>query len=128
MTRLTTIAATAAPAKFAIWIFRGVAPSQYPILNSVTSVAVVESAVQTTPPMRSAASIPWGPVSPARTMTTEATTRVMSVMPEIGVTPIMATARAETLAKRNEMMTVTASAMKLRDVALASPLRTEKRK
>jgi hypothetical protein len=40
----------------------------------------------------------------------------------------MATARAETLAKRNEIMTVTASAMKLRDVALASPLRTEKRK
>ena len=63
----------------------------------------IDSAVQTTPPIRSAASIPALPFSPTATMTTEARISVMSVMPDTGLLPTMAIALAATVVKRKAM-------------------------
>ena len=60
----------------------GVAPIQYPDLRIVTMEPVVESAVHTTPPMRSAAMAPALPDSPSRTSTTEETISAVRVIPE----------------------------------------------
>ena len=65
-----------------------------------------ERAVQTTPPMMSAAIMPLTPFSPTATMTTEARMSVMSVMPLTGLDPTMAMALAATVVKRKDMMTV----------------------
>ena len=92
----------------------GVAPVQYPILRSVTKPPTVESAVHTTPPIMSAASIPALPVSPAATRITEARIRVISVMPETGFVPTVAIACAETVVNRNEITSTIRSAMAAR--------------
>ena len=62
-----------------------------------------ESAVHTTPPMMSAASMPPGPFSPTATITTEARMSVISVMPLTGFEPTMAMALAATVVKRKAM-------------------------
>ena len=63
----------------------------------------MESAVQTTPPITSAATIPPGPFRPTATITTDARISVISVMPDTGLVPTMAMALAATVVKRNEM-------------------------
>ena len=62
------------------------------------------SAVQTTPPMTSAASMPPGPRSPTATITTLARISVISVIPLTGLLPTMAMALAATVVKRKAMM------------------------
>ena len=65
MTAVTTTADTIEPAKLDHCTLRGVAPSQYDTLNSVTSEPVIDRQVQTTPPIRSTPSVPSGPVKPS---------------------------------------------------------------
>ena len=61
------------------------------------------SAVQTTPPMISAATMPPVPFRPTATMMTDERIRVMSVMPDTGLLPTMAMALAATVVKRKAM-------------------------
>ena len=63
----------------------------------------MDRAVQTTPPMTSAATMPPGPFKPTATMTTEARMSVISVMPDTGLVPTMAMALAATVVKRKAM-------------------------
>ena len=60
-----------------------------------------ESAVHTTPPITRAATIPELPLRPAAIRTTEATIRVISVMPLTGLEPTIAMAFAATVVNRN---------------------------
>ena len=66
------------------------------------------NAVQTTPPMMSAASIPKGPFRPTPASTMLAMMSVISVIPDTGLVPTMAIALAATVVKR-KAMTVTSS-------------------
>ena len=95
---------------------RGVAPVQYPVLKSVTSDPVVESAEHTTPPMRRTASIPSVPRSPIRTEKIAEIISVVSVIPETGVMLIVATAHDDTAAKRKATTSV------MRRATSASPV------
>ena len=61
----------------------------------------IESAVQTTPPIIKAASMPPVPFKPTATITTEARIRVIRVIPDTGFEPTMAMALAATVVKRN---------------------------
>ena len=63
----------------------------------------MDSAVHTTPPITSAATIPSGPFSPTATMTTDARINVISVIPDTGFVPTMAIALAATVVNRKEM-------------------------
>ena len=63
----------------------------------------IESAVQTTPPMISAAVMPVVPLSPTLTNTSDERISVISVMPDTGFVPTMAMALAATVVKRNAM-------------------------
>ena len=60
----------------------------------------IDKAVQTTPPITNAATIPLGPFRPTATMTTEASISVISVMPDTGLVPTIAMALAATVVKR----------------------------
>ena len=62
-----------------------------------------ESAVQTTPPIIKAATMPPVPLRPTATITTEARMRVISVIPDTGFEPTMAMALAATVVKRKAM-------------------------
>ena len=64
----------------------------------------MESAVQTTPPIIRAATIPAGPRKPTATITTEARISVISVIPDTGLVPTMAMALAATVVNRKAMM------------------------
>ena len=77
----------------------------------------MESAVQTTPPIRSVASMPERPVSPREERRTAEMMSVVSVIPEMGVTEIIATAQAETEEKRKETTRVIRSESRARIVA-----------
>ena len=70
----------------------------------------VERAVQTTPPIISAAVMPAVPFRPMLTSTSEARISVMRVIPETGLLPTMAMALAATVVKRNEMTKTISSA------------------
>ena len=94
----------------------------------VTSEPLIESAVQTTPPMRSVWSIPSSPRSPRLERTTAVTMSVVSVIPEIGVIEIIAIAQAETAAKRKATRSVSPVETRARRVAPGVPARTERRK
>ena len=63
----------------------------------------IERAVQTTPPITNAATMPEGPFSPTATITTDARISVISVMPDTGLVPTMAMALAATVVNRNEI-------------------------
>ena len=65
-----------------------------------------ESAVQTTEPITSATVIPASPESPAFTRMTEPMIRVTNVIPDTGLVPTMAMARAATVVNRNEITNV----------------------
>ena len=78
--------------------------------------------------MRSTWSIPLSPASPMADRATAVTMSVVNVIPEIGVTEIMAMAQAETEAKRKAMIRVRSVDMMAMDVARGSPASTEKRK
>ena len=65
-------------------------------------------AVQTTPPIMRAASMPAEPFKPTATITTLANINVISVIPDTGLLPTMAIALAATVVKR-KAMTVTSS-------------------
>ena len=70
-----------------------------------------ESAVQTTPPIIRAASIPPGPRKPTATITTEAKMSVIRVIPDTGLEPTMAMALAATVVKRKAMAATSRMAM-----------------
>ena len=63
----------------------------------------VESAVQTTPPISSEATMPESPLRPQATSTSAVMMSVMMVMPLTGFVPTMAMALAATVVKRKEM-------------------------
>ena len=63
-----------------------------------------ESAVQTTPPMISAAVIPAVPFNPTDTIIIEARIRVIRVIPLTGFEPTIAMALAATVVNRNAMI------------------------
>ena len=63
----------------------------------------IDRAVQTTPPITSAAVMPVVPLRPTLTNTSDARISVISVMPETGLVPTMAMALAATVVKRNAM-------------------------
>ena len=71
-------------------------------------------AVQTTPPMMRAATIPLVPLKPTATMMTEATMSVIKVMPLTGFVPTMAMAFAATVVKRKVMTLTTRMATMLK--------------
>ncbi len=58
------------------------------------------SAVQTTPPITNAATIPSGPFSPTPTITTEANIKVIRVIPDTGLLPTIAIAFAATVVNK----------------------------
>jgi hypothetical protein len=97
-------------------------------LYCVTSEPAIDSAVHTTPPMRSTWSMPLSPRRPRVERATAVTISVVRVIPEIGVIEIIAIAQAETAAKRKAMTRARPVEAKASDVAAGSPARTEKRK
>ena len=92
------------PRNFHVSCFAGVVPNQYPIFKSVMKLPAIDSAVHTTPPIISAASIPPGPFKPTVTITTLAKISVINVMPETGLLPTIAIAFAATVVKRKAIM------------------------
>ena len=60
----------------------------------------MESAVQTTPPIIRADTMPAGPFNPTATKMMEARINVMSVMPDTGFVPTIAIAFAATVVNR----------------------------
>ena len=60
----------------------------------------MESAVHTTPPISSAATMPAVPRRPTATIITEVRMSVISVMPDTGLLPTMAMALAATVVNR----------------------------
>ena len=106
MTPPTVAALTSVPRNFHVCCFLGCVPHQKPIFRSVMKEPAMESAVQTTPPMMRAATMPPVPFSPTATMTTEARMRVISVIPLTGLEPTMAMALAATVVKRNAITAV----------------------
>ena len=81
------------------------------------------SAVQTTPPMISAAVMPAVPLSPALTSISELRISVISVMPDTGFVPTIAMALAATVVNRNEMTKTMAIAMPAWSQLSSSPKR-----
>ena len=73
----------------------------------------IESAVHTTPPIMSAATIPDEPLRPTATITTDARISVISVIPETGLEPTMAMAFAATVVKRNDITATSNTATRL---------------
>ena len=61
----------------------------------------IESAVQTTPPMIRAETMPAGPLRPTATRMIEARINVIRVIPETGLVPTIAMALAATVVNRN---------------------------
>ena len=70
----------------------------------------IESAVHTTPPITSAATIPAVPFSPTATRMTDARMRVISVMPDTGFVPTIAIAFAATVVNRKAITATTTKA------------------
>ena len=106
----TVAAETIVPKNFQASCLAGVVPNQYPIFKSVTKPPAIDNAVQTTPPITRAATIPSGPRRPTATITTEARIRVISVMPDTGFVPTIAIAFAATVVKRNAMIVTSSKA------------------
>ena len=73
----------------------------------------IDSAVHTTPPITSAATMPEGPFSPTATITTEARISVINVIPDTGLVPTMAIALAATVVNRKEMPATSTIATKV---------------
>ena len=71
----------------------------------------MESAVQTTPPIIKAATIPAVPDKPDQTKTREVMIRVISVIPETGLVPTIAIAFAATVVKRKAITSTIPSAI-----------------
>ena len=63
----------------------------------------IERAVQTTPPITRAATIPAVPFNPTATMMTEARISVINVMPDTGLVPTIAMALAATVVNKKAM-------------------------
>ena len=70
----------------------------------------IDRAVQTTPPMTMAATIPLEPLRPIATKMTLATIRVIKVIPETGLLPTMAIALAATVVNRKAITRTTIKA------------------
>ena len=77
------------------------------IIREYVDFLFMESAVQTTPPITRAATIPEVPVSPTATIISDAKISVIRVIPETGLVPTMAMAFAATVVKRNAIMATT---------------------
>ena len=103
MTPPTVAAETNVPRNFHVSCFFGVVPIQYPIFKSVIKPPAIERAVQTTPPMIRAETIPAVPFSPTATKMIEAKMSVIKVIPDTGLVPTIAMALAATVVKRNAM-------------------------
>ena len=88
----------------------------------------VESAVQTTPPISNAATMPASPFNPQATSTSAVMISVMMVMPLTGFVPTMAMALAATVVKRNEMMATISSPTSACHTLLTTPPSAKKAK
>ena len=111
------------------WILRGLAPSQYASLNSVTSVPDMDSAVHTTPPTNNVASMPASPFcNPAASRAAAVMMIVVTVMPEMGVVEIIAMAHAETVVNRNATAKATSTLIVVNCVGCGMVLSTKNRK
>ena len=69
-------------------------------MRSVTNPPAMDSEVQTTAPITIAAYLPNSPCRPTATSALEPMMSVTSVMPEIGLLPVMAVASAATVVNR----------------------------
>src|SRR5512145_907988 len=92
----TVAAETKVPKNFQPSCLYGEEPSQYPILRSVIKPPAIDKAVQTTPPITNAATIPDVPDKPTETMTKEVRINVIRVIPDTGFVPTIAIALAAT--------------------------------
>ena len=72
-------------------------------MRSVLKAPLAARAVQTTPPTIMVTNMPGPPRKPRRSITRPVIKRVSMVMPEMGLVPMVAMARAATGANRNEM-------------------------
>ena len=88
----------------------------------------IDSAVQTTPPMSRAANMPYWPVRPAATSTRLLRIRVIMVMPETGLVPTMAMARAATVVNRKLITKTVIVAIRPSRSGCGTGLSTEKLK
>ena len=104
MARPQKMAATRVPRNLSASCLEGVAPIQWPILRSEARAPDAARAVQTTPPTIMVTNMPSPPVSPILSSTTPVMIRVSMVMPDTGLVPTMAMARAATGANRKAMM------------------------
>ena len=108
MARPQKIAATSVPTNFSASCLAGVAPIQWPTFRSDANAPDAASAVQTTPPTIIVTNIPLPPVSPIFDITRPVMIKVSMVMPDTGLVPTMAIARADTGANR-KAITITSS-------------------
>ena len=88
----------------------------------------MESAVQTTPPMSIAATIPALPLRPTATRTSEVMMRVMMVMPLTGLEPTIAMALAATVVKRNDITATISRPISACQTLLTTPPKAKKTK
>ena len=68
--------------------------------------------MQTTPPITILATIPLVPLRPTATKITEATIKVINVIPDTGLDPTIAIAFAATVVNKNAIITTTTKATK----------------
>ena len=87
-----------------------------------------ESAVQTTPPMTSAATMPAFPFRPTATRIKDAMISVISVMPLTGLEPTMAMALAATVVKRKLTTATTRRPTKACQTLFTTPPKAKKAK
>ena len=111
------------PTNFKLSWRAGVAPIQWPILRSEESAPDAASAVHTTPPTIIVTNMPLPPDRPSLSITKPVTIRVSMVIPDTGLVPTMAIARAATGANRNAMSITSAVATRaeVRDPPTPTP-------
>ena len=88
----------------------------------------VESAVQTTPPMTIAATIPAFPLRPATTSTKAVIIKVIMVIPLTGLVPTMAIAFAATVVKRKDITVTIRSPSRACHILFTTPPKAKKQK
>ena len=96
-------------------------PIQYPIFRSVISAPATESAVQTTPPITRAATMPPLPFNPQAASTIAVMISVMMVMPLTGLVPTMAIALAATVVKRKAITATISSPTRACQTVFTTP-------
>ena len=108
MARPQKVAATRVPTNFRASCRAGVAPIQWPTFRSEASAPEAASAVHTTPPTIMVMNMPLPPSRPILSSTNPVTISVSIVIPETGLVPTMAIARAATGANRKAIIMTSA--------------------